>query len=80
MNKRDLIKQKIEVLNSELKKLEEQEKVKVGDFMLDLYQKKEWDLDKIIAGVAKILGDEPPSLIKSDQRKSSNPVADVGAS
>lgn len=58
MNKRDTIKQKINSLSQELKKLEEQEKQKVGEFMLDLYQKKDLNLDKIRVGIAKILGDD----------------------
>lgn len=63
MSKRNLIQQKIEALNLELKKLEEQEKMKVGEFMIDLYQKKDFNLDKIIAGVAKILGDETANSV-----------------
>lgn len=58
MSKRNLIQQKIDALYLELKRLKEQEKVKVGEFMIELYQKDNFDLDKIKLGIAKILGDE----------------------
>lgn len=81
MNKRDTIKQKINSLSQELKKLEEQEKQKVGEFMLDLYQKKDLNLDKIRVGIAKILGDDVAVTSKGTSSESAlvinNPSASI---
>ena len=81
MNKRDTIKQKINSLSQELKKLEEQEKQKVGEFMLDLYQKKDLNLDKIRVGIAKILVDDVAVTSKGTSSESAlvinNPSASI---
>ena len=58
MRRRNVIKQKIDALNLALKKVEEQEKMKVGEFVINQYKKNNFDMDKLKRGIAKILGDE----------------------
>ncbi len=58
MRKRNVIKQKIDALNLVLKKAEDQEKMKVGEFVISQYKKNNLDIDKLKHGIAKILGDE----------------------
>lgn len=65
MSKRNALRQKIDSLTNELKKLEELEKIRVGEFMIDLYQKNSLDLNKINIGIAKILGEEVSVLGKN---------------
>mgnify|MGYP000281755367 CR=1 FL=1 len=58
MRKRNVIKQKIDALNLALKKVEEQEKMKVGELVIRQYKNNDLDIDKLKRGIAKILGDE----------------------
>ena len=61
MRKRNVIQQKIDALHLALKKVHEQEKMKVGELVIGLYRKDNFDIDKLKRGIAKILGDEVSS-------------------